>query len=161
MLLYMNLCLTVLSKNTFFSQKRSIPLSIEKIYEISLGVGCGIEYLHQGCDMQILHFDFKPRNILLDENFIPKVCDFWLAKLYPPDDSIVSLTAARETLRYMAQSCSIRTSEASPIKLMFIVSTCYYWKWQTEERTLMHLPTTQAKFTFQLGSMTKFAKEMT
>ncbi|XP_050282739.1 LEAF RUST 10 DISEASE-RESISTANCE LOCUS RECEPTOR-LIKE PROTEIN KINASE-like 2.2 [Quercus robur] len=85
-----------------FSQEGSIPLSIEKIYEISLGVGRGIEYLHQGCDMQILHFDIKPHNILLDENFTPKVSDFGLAKLYPPDDSIVFLTAARGTLGYMA-----------------------------------------------------------
>ncbi|KAF3960290.1 hypothetical protein CMV_014984 [Castanea mollissima] len=85
-----------------FSQESSIPLSVEKIYEISVGVGRGIEYLHQGCDMQILHFDIKPHNILLDENFIPKVSDFGLAKLYPPDDSIVSLTAARGTLGYMA-----------------------------------------------------------
>ncbi|KAK7809457.1 rust resistance kinase lr10 [Quercus suber] len=85
-----------------FSREESIPLSIEKTYEISLGVARGIEYLHRGCDMQILHFDFKPHNILLDENFIPKVSDFGLAKLYPANDSIVSLTAARGTLGYIA-----------------------------------------------------------
>ncbi|KAL4594856.1 hypothetical protein ACB092_12G049200 [Castanea dentata] len=85
-----------------FSREESIPLSIEKTYEISLGVARGIEYLHRGCDMQILHFDIKPHNILLDENFIPKVSDFGLAKLYPANDSIVSLTAARGTLGYIA-----------------------------------------------------------
>ncbi|KAM3729813.1 hypothetical protein ACB098_12G039000 [Castanea mollissima] len=85
-----------------FSQEGSIPLSIEKTYEISLGVARGIEYLHRGCDMQILHFDIKPHNILLDENFTPKVSDFGLAKLYPANDSIVHLTAARGTLGYMA-----------------------------------------------------------
>ncbi|XP_030934826.1 rust resistance kinase Lr10-like [Quercus lobata] len=87
-----------------FPQEESICilLSIEKIFEISLGVARGIEYLHRGCDMQILHFDIKPHNILLDENFIPKVSDFGLAKLYPANDSIVSLTAARGTLGYIA-----------------------------------------------------------
>ncbi|XP_030935451.1 rust resistance kinase Lr10-like isoform X2 [Quercus lobata] len=85
-----------------FSREGSMPLSIEKTYKISLGVAHGIEYLHRGCDMQILHFDIKPHNILLDENFIPKVSDFGLAKLYSTNDSIVSLTAARGTLGYIA-----------------------------------------------------------
>ncbi|XP_039155593.1 rust resistance kinase Lr10-like [Eucalyptus grandis] len=78
------------------------PLDYKKMYEISLGIARGIEYLHRGCDMQILHFDIKPHNILLDRSFIPKVSDFGLARLYPTDRSIVSLTAARGTLGYMA-----------------------------------------------------------
>ncbi|XP_028774274.1 G-type lectin S-receptor-like serine/threonine-protein kinase At2g19130 isoform X2 [Neltuma alba] len=77
-------------------------LNLHQLYAISLGVARGIEYLHKGCDMQILHFDIKPHNILLDGNFIPKVSDFGLAKLYPTNDSIVSLTAARGTIGYMA-----------------------------------------------------------
>jgi serine/threonine protein kinase len=85
-----------------FSPEVSTLLSYDKMYDIALGVARGIEYLHQGCDMQILHFDIKPHNILLDENFTPKVSDFGLAKLYPINDSIVSLTAARGTLGYMA-----------------------------------------------------------
>ncbi|KAM5550811.1 LEAF RUST 10 DISEASE-RESISTANCE LOCUS RECEPTOR-LIKE PROTEIN KINASE-like 2.1 [Rosa sericea] len=85
-----------------YSKEESVRLSIKQMYEISLGVAQGIEYLHQGCDMQILHFDIKPHNILLDHNFIPKISDFGLAKLYPTDDSIVSLTAARGTMGYIA-----------------------------------------------------------
>ncbi|KAF7848029.1 hypothetical protein BT93_L2358 [Corymbia citriodora subsp. variegata] len=77
-------------------------LDHKKMYEISLGIARGIKYLHQGCDMQILHFDIKPHNILLDQNFTPKVSDFGLAKLYPTDHSIIMLTAARGTLGYMA-----------------------------------------------------------
>ncbi|KAF7151908.1 hypothetical protein RHSIM_Rhsim02G0206200 [Rhododendron simsii] len=85
-----------------FSQEGIIPLSCKQMYDISRGVARGIEYLHRGCDMQILHFDIKPHNILLDENFNPKVSDFGLAKLYPTDNSMVSLTAARGTMGYMA-----------------------------------------------------------
>ncbi|MED6155088.1 hypothetical protein PIB30_002296 [Stylosanthes scabra] len=84
------------------SKEENISLSYEKIYQISLGVARGISYLHEGCDMQILHFDIKPHNILLDENFIPKVSDFGLAKLYPIDDSIVTLTDQRGTVGYIA-----------------------------------------------------------
>ncbi|KAI9120036.1 hypothetical protein K1719_009005 [Acacia pycnantha] len=82
--------------------KANVQLSYQKIYEISLGIARGIAYLHHGCDMQILHFDIKPHNILLDNEFIPKISDFGLARLYSIDDSIVTLTAARGTIGYMA-----------------------------------------------------------
>ncbi|XWS10224.1 hypothetical protein CRYUN_Cryun39dG0056900 [Craigia yunnanensis] len=72
------------------------------MFDIVLGVARGIDYLHQGCDMQILHFDIKPHNILLDENFNPKISDFGLAKLYSVEDSIISLTVARGTIGYIA-----------------------------------------------------------
>ena len=85
-----------------FSKESNIHLSYEKIYNISIGVARGIAYLHHGCQMQILHFDIKPHNILLDENFIPKLSDFGLAKLYPINNSIVTMTAARGTIGYMA-----------------------------------------------------------
>uniref|UniRef100_A0A6N2LK27 Protein kinase domain-containing protein n=1 Tax=Salix viminalis TaxID=40686 RepID=A0A6N2LK27_SALVM len=60
-----------------FSRQGSVPLSNEKLYEISLGVARGIEYLHQ-------------------------VSDFGLAKLYPTNNNSVPLTAARGTIGYMA-----------------------------------------------------------
>ena len=91
-----------LLKSTFFSRQGNVPLSNEKMYEIALGMARGIEYLHQGCEMQILHFDIKPHNILLNDKFVPKVSDFGLAKLYPTNNNIVPLTAARGTMGYMA-----------------------------------------------------------
>ncbi|WJX16546.1 hypothetical protein P8452_06558 [Trifolium repens] len=84
------------------SREDHIPLTYKQLYEISLAVARGIAYLHQGCDMQILHFDIKPHNILLDKDFVAKVSDFGLAKLYPVDNSIVPLTGARGTIGYMA-----------------------------------------------------------
>ncbi|KAH7854009.1 hypothetical protein Vadar_009054 [Vaccinium darrowii] len=91
-----------------FSKGEKLSLSCKQMYEISLGVARGIGYLHQGCDMQILHFDIKPQNILLDENLTPKVSDFGLAKLYPTDDSIVTLTTARGTSGYMAPELNLK-----------------------------------------------------
>jgi len=85
-----------------FSKEGGISLSYNQLHDISIGVARGIAYLHHGCEMKILHFDIKPHNILLDENFIPKISDFGLAKLYPIENSIVTMTAAKGTIGYMA-----------------------------------------------------------
>ena len=55
-----------LDKFVFLDQGNNIPLKWERLYKIALGVGHGIKYLHQGCNMKFLHFDIKPHNILLD-----------------------------------------------------------------------------------------------
>ncbi|KAI9112566.1 hypothetical protein K1719_016489 [Acacia pycnantha] len=73
-----------------------------KLQQLALAIAKGIEYLHQGCDYRILHFDINPRNVLLDHNFSPKISDFGLAKLCSKNQSTVSMTAARGTLGYIA-----------------------------------------------------------
>nr|XP_027110107.1 rust resistance kinase Lr10-like [Coffea arabica] len=85
-----------------FPRGQSVSLSCEKLFEVALGVARGIDYLHRGCDMRILHFDIKPHNILLDENFNPKISDFGLAQLCPTNESFISLPAARGTMGYIA-----------------------------------------------------------
>lgn len=91
-----------LEKFIFSETQNKTFLGWEKLQDIALGIARGIEYLHQGCDRQILHFDIKPHNILLDDNFNPKIADFGLAKLCPKDQSKVSMTAARGTMGYIA-----------------------------------------------------------
>ncbi|XP_042520644.1 rust resistance kinase Lr10-like [Macadamia integrifolia] len=86
-----------------FSEDANNPLQHwEKLQDIAIGIARGIEYLHQGCDQRILHFDIKPHNILLDKNFNPKISDFGLAKLCAKGQSNVSMTAARGTMGYIA-----------------------------------------------------------
>ncbi|XP_042438897.1 rust resistance kinase Lr10-like [Zingiber officinale] len=85
-----------------FSANRGNTFTVEKLHEVALGIARGINYLHQGCDMQILHFDIKPHNILLDRNFIPKISDFGLAKLYPKDKNVISMSVTRGTIGYIA-----------------------------------------------------------
>ncbi|XP_052151435.1 rust resistance kinase Lr10-like [Oryza glaberrima] len=77
-------------------------LAPKKMLDVALGIARGMEYLHQGCNQRILHFDTKPNNILLDYNFNPKISDFGLAKLCARDQSIVTLTKARGTMGYIA-----------------------------------------------------------
>ncbi|CAJ2674654.1 unnamed protein product [Trifolium pratense] len=77
-------------------------LGWDLLQQIALGIAIGIEYLHQGCDYRILHFDINPHNVLLDENLIPKISDFGLAKLCSKNQNTVSMTAARGTLGYIA-----------------------------------------------------------
>ncbi|PIA29380.1 hypothetical protein AQUCO_06000034v1 [Aquilegia coerulea] len=80
----------------------STPLGWEIFYQIALGIARGLEYLHRGCNTRILHFDIKPHNILLDQEFIPKISDFGLAKLCLTRESIVSMLVARGTIGYIA-----------------------------------------------------------
>ncbi|XP_059441723.1 rust resistance kinase Lr10-like [Corylus avellana] len=77
-------------------------LNWDKLQDITIGVAKGIEYLHQGCNQRILHFDIKPGNVLLDQDFNPKISDFGLAKLCSKDQSAVSMTTARGTIGYIA-----------------------------------------------------------
>ncbi|XP_019457855.1 PREDICTED: LEAF RUST 10 DISEASE-RESISTANCE LOCUS RECEPTOR-LIKE PROTEIN KINASE-like 2.4 [Lupinus angustifolius] len=77
-------------------------LSWEILNDIAKGIARGLEYLHRGCNTRILHFDIKPHNILLDENFCPKISDFGLAKLCPRNESIISMSDARGTIGYVA-----------------------------------------------------------
>jgi serine/threonine protein kinase len=72
------------------------------IFQIAVGIARGLEYLHRGCNTRILHFDIKPHNILLDEDFRPKISDFGLAKLCKTKESIVSMTGMRGTAGYIA-----------------------------------------------------------
>ncbi|XP_052182698.1 G-type lectin S-receptor-like serine/threonine-protein kinase At5g24080 isoform X2 [Diospyros lotus] len=70
-------------------------------FQIALGTAQGIAYFHEQCRDRIIHCDIKPENILLDENFCPKVSDFGLAKLMGREHSHV-VTMVRGTRGYLA-----------------------------------------------------------
>ncbi|MBA0580062.1 hypothetical protein Gorai_022297 [Gossypium raimondii] len=84
------------------SPDKSCILNRETMFEIAVGVARGLEYLHRGCNTRILHLDIKPHNILLDENFVPRISDFGLAKLCERKGSILSSITARGTIGYIA-----------------------------------------------------------
>ncbi|PIA49146.1 hypothetical protein AQUCO_01300185v1 [Aquilegia coerulea] len=70
-------------------------------FQIAIETAQGIAYFHEQCRNRIIHCDIKPENILLDENFCPKVSDFGLAKLMAREHSHV-VTMVRGTRGYLA-----------------------------------------------------------
>ncbi|KAF8006638.1 hypothetical protein BT93_K0826 [Corymbia citriodora subsp. variegata] len=80
----------------------SSSLEWKTLYQIAIGIAHGLEYLHRGCNTRILHFDIKPQNILLNQDFIPKISDFGLAKLCHGQESAVTNPGMRGTFGYVA-----------------------------------------------------------
>lgn len=85
----------------FKNPKRQSILSWSVRWKIALGTARGLAYLHDECRERIIHLDVKPQNILLDEDFIPKVADMGLSRLLGRADSEV-VTTMRGTPGYLA-----------------------------------------------------------
>ncbi|ERN07334.1 hypothetical protein AMTR_s00019p00228880 [Amborella trichopoda] len=67
-------------------------ISFDMLHEIALETAKGIGYLLEESQQRMVHYDIKPRNILLDRNLSPKVADFGLAKLCNRDVTDVTMT---------------------------------------------------------------------
>ncbi|KAL6638911.1 hypothetical protein ACP70R_023547 [Stipagrostis hirtigluma subsp. patula] len=64
-----------------------VDLNLEMRLNIAAGAAEGLAYMHSKTSEAILHGDIKPSNILLDENFTPKISDFGISRLIALDKS--------------------------------------------------------------------------
>ncbi|KVH95622.1 receptor-like cytosolic serine/threonine-protein kinase RBK2 [Cynara cardunculus var. scolymus] len=71
-------------------------------YNIALGTASGLSYLHEGCQRRIIHRDIKAANILLSEDFKPKISDFGLAKWLPDQWMHLTVSQFEGTFGYLA-----------------------------------------------------------
>ncbi|XP_016201511.1 probable serine/threonine-protein kinase PBL19 [Arachis ipaensis] len=70
--------------------------------QIMLGAAEGLDYLHEGLEVQVIYRDFKSSNVLLDKSFHPKLSDFGLAREGPTGDQTHVSTAVVGTQGYAA-----------------------------------------------------------
>lgn len=81
-------------------------LSWNDRFNIILGTAKSLAHLHQ---MNIIHYNLKSSNILIDSSGEPKVADFGLARLLPMLDRYVLSSKIQSALGYMAPEFACRT----------------------------------------------------
>lgn len=79
------------------SNNRGTKLDWERRSAICKGTARGLAYLHEELVPHIVHRDIKASNILLTEDFTPKIGDFGLAKLFPDNITHISTKIAGTT----------------------------------------------------------------
>ncbi|CAM8985221.1 unnamed protein product [Rhodiola kirilowii] len=70
--------------------------------QILFGAAQGLAYLHEGMEIQVIYRDFKSSNVLLDNNFEPKLSDFGLAREGPSGGNTHVSTGVVGTRGYAA-----------------------------------------------------------
>lgn len=92
------------------------PLTWNIRMHIILGVAKGLAYLHEGLEPKVVHRDVKANNILLTDNWVPKISDFGLAKHLGSGVSHVT-TRVMGTFGYVAPeyACTGMLNERSDV----------------------------------------------
>ncbi|CAL5335860.1 unnamed protein product [Camellia sinensis] len=106
MLIYEYMCNK--SLNYFiYDQNKSALLAWQKRFDIVMGIARGLLYLHQDSRLRIIHRDLKASNILLDNDLIPKISDFGLARIFEGEQICAKTKRVIGTYGYMSPEYAI------------------------------------------------------
>ncbi|CAJ2660470.1 unnamed protein product [Trifolium pratense] len=86
--------------------------------QVLKNVSTGIQYLHEGWEVKVLHRDIKATNVLLDKDMNARLGDFGLALMHEHHGQVASTTKVLGTLGYIAPEV-IRTGRASTMSDVF------------------------------------------
>lgn len=98
------LCYEYLQKGSLHDYLFEQPTNIiewGKRFEIIKGVCQGLLFLHK-LPNPIIHLDLKPKNILLDDEMIPKIGDFGFSRLFGPEKSRLRTQSSVGSVGYMS-----------------------------------------------------------
>ncbi|XP_057749857.1 uncharacterized protein LOC130968539 isoform X1 [Arachis stenosperma] len=82
--------------------RENSPLDWSARIKIALGAARGLAYLHEDSSPPVIHRDFKSSNILLEDDFTPKVSDFGLARIAADEENRHISTRVMGTFGYVA-----------------------------------------------------------
>ncbi|KAG2318958.1 hypothetical protein Bca52824_012171 [Brassica carinata] len=82
--------------------KSSLSLDWEARQKICVGIARGLEFLHEGSMIRMVHRDIKTTNVLLDADLNAKISDFGLARLHGEEEHSHISTKISGTIGYMA-----------------------------------------------------------
>ncbi|TVU24109.1 hypothetical protein EJB05_26506, partial [Eragrostis curvula] len=100
------------------SKKKRLLNLVSRI-TIAMDIAAAVDYLHNWCAPPLVHCDLKPSNILLDDDMVAHVSDFWLVKfLYNNStarlQSSTNIAGPRGSVGYIApeygMGCEISTA---------------------------------------------------
>ncbi|CAL9003403.1 unnamed protein product [Prunus brigantina] len=61
-------------------EEGACKLTLRERISVAIDIANGLEYLQEGCPVQVIHCDLKPENVLVNTNMVAQVADFGIGK---------------------------------------------------------------------------------